>query len=102
MFQLTFAIITAGADRGLVRRAHEVLGHAVVHRAVGDLRLFAGRALGLGAGRHLQLGQRARPGFKVLDFAGGTVVHVNSGTAGLMAALMLGKRKDTGPPHNMV
>jgi len=39
---------------------------------------------------------------KVLDFAGGTVVHVNSGTAGLMCALMLGKRKDTGPAHNMV
>jgi Amt family ammonium transporter len=39
---------------------------------------------------------------KVLDFAGGTVVHVNSGTAGLMAALMLGRRKDTAPPHNMV
>jgi ammonium transporter, Amt family len=39
---------------------------------------------------------------KVLDFAGGTVVHINSGTAGLMAALMLGKRKDTGPAHNMV
>jgi Amt family ammonium transporter len=38
----------------------------------------------------------------VLDFAGGTVVHVNSGTAGLMTALMLGKRKDAGPPHNMV
>ena len=33
---------------------------------------------------------------KVLDFAGGTVVHVNSGVAGLMCALMLGKRKDTG------
>jgi Amt family ammonium transporter len=39
---------------------------------------------------------------KVLDFAGGTVVHVNAGVAGLMAALMLGKRKDTGPAHNMV
>ena len=39
---------------------------------------------------------------KVLDFAGGTVVHVNSGTAGLMCALCLGKRQDTGPPHNMV
>jgi len=39
---------------------------------------------------------------KVLDFAGGTVVHINSGTAGLMAALMLGKRHDTGPAHNMV
>jgi Amt family ammonium transporter len=39
---------------------------------------------------------------KVLDFAGGTVVHVNSGIAGLMCALMLGKRKDTGPAHNVV
>ena len=43
-----------GADRGLVRRADEVLGHAVVHRPVGDLRLFAGRALGLGTGRLFQ------------------------------------------------
>src|SRR6202020_622633 len=40
--------------------------------------------------------------FKVLDFAGGTVVHVNAGVAGLMCALMLGKRRDTGPGHNMV
>jgi len=39
---------------------------------------------------------------KVLDFAGGTVVHVNSGVAGLMCALMLGKRRDVGPPHNVV
>jgi ammonium transporter, Amt family len=39
---------------------------------------------------------------KVLDFAGGTVVHINSGTAGLVCCLLLGKRKDQGPPHNMV
>ena len=39
---------------------------------------------------------------KVLDFAGGTVVHINAGVAGLCCALMLGKRKDTGPAHNMV
>jgi len=40
--------------------------------------------------------------FKVLDFAGGTVVHINAGVAGLMCAILLGKRKDMGPPHNMV
>jgi Amt family ammonium transporter len=40
--------------------------------------------------------------FKVLDFAGGTVVHINSGVAGLMCCIMLGKRKETGPAHNMV
>jgi ammonium transporter, Amt family len=39
---------------------------------------------------------------KVLDFAGGTVVHINAGVAGLMCALCLGKRRDTGPAHNVV
>jgi ammonium transporter, Amt family len=38
---------------------------------------------------------------RVLDFAGGTVVHVNSGV-GLMCALMLGPRRDTAPGHNVV
>ena len=42
----------------------------------------------------------------VLDFAGGTVVHVNSGVAGLMAALVIGKRRGFGTepmaPHNVV
>jgi Amt family ammonium transporter len=33
---------------------------------------------------------------QALDFAGGTVVHLNAGTAGLIAALMLGKRKGLG------
>jgi Amt family ammonium transporter len=40
-----------------------------------------------------------------LDFAGGTVVHINAGIAALMAALMLGKRKGypttAMPPHNL-
>ena len=91
----------AGADRRRLRRAHEVLGDAVVHRAVGDLRLCADRALGVGTGRLPELRPTTRL-VKVLDFAGGTVVHINAGVAGLMCALMLGKRKDTGPAHNMV
>ncbi len=41
----------------------------------------------------------------ILDFAGGTVVHINAGVAGLMVAIMLGKRKGYGksamPPHNL-
>jgi Amt family ammonium transporter len=40
-----------------------------------------------------------------LDFAGGTVVHINAGVAGLMCALFLGKRKGYGkvamPPHSL-
>ena len=42
----------------------------------------------------------------VLDFAGGTVVHINAGVAGLVMALVLGKRNGYGkepfPPHNLV
>jgi ammonium transporter, Amt family len=42
----------------------------------------------------------------VLDFAGGTVVHINAGVAGLMAALVMGKRRGYGmepmAPHNLV
>jgi Amt family ammonium transporter len=41
-----------------------------------------------------------------LDFAGGTVVHINAGIAGLVAAIVLGKRvglgKEAMPPHNLV
>ena len=42
----------------------------------------------------------------VLDFAGGTVVHINSGVAGLVCALVLGRRVGYGTenmaPHNLV
>jgi Amt family ammonium transporter len=37
-----------------------------------------------------------------LDFAGGTVVHINAGIAALIGAIMLGKRRDTSLiPHNL-
>ena len=42
----------------------------------------------------------------ILDFAGGTVVHINAGIAGLVCCLVLGKRtgygKDSMAPHNLV
>lgn len=42
----------------------------------------------------------------VLDFAGGTVVHINAGVAGLVAALVIGKRRgyrtENMAPHNLV
>jgi Amt family ammonium transporter len=44
--------------------------------------------------------------FGALDFAGGTVVHINAGIAGLVAAIMVGKRtgygKELMPPHSLV
>ncbi|HEX9752872.1 MAG TPA: ammonium transporter [Methyloceanibacter sp.] len=45
-------------------------------------------------------------GAGVLDFAGGTVVHINAGIAGLVCAIFLGKRYGYGSenmaPHNLV
>ena len=50
------------------------------------------------AGYFFQLG--------ALDFAGGTVVHINAGIAGFVGALMMGKRvgypKEPMPPHSLV
>ena len=53
--------------------------------------------------------QNAKGGFiwqmGALDFAGGTVVHINSGIAGLVGAIVLGKRvgwgKESMAPHNL-
>lgn len=46
-----------------------------------------------------------KEGQVAIDFAGGTVVHINAGIAALMAALILGKRQGypsrTSPPHNL-
>ena len=45
-------------------------------------------------------------GMGALDFAGGTVVHINAGIAGLMGCLVLGKRigykTEPMPPHSLV
>ena len=44
-------------------------------------------------------------GMGALDFAGGTVVHINAGIAGLVGCIMIGKRigygKEATPPHSM-
>ena len=101
MFQLTFAIITAALIAGSFA---ERMKFSAMLWFIGLWAIFVYSPIA-----HWVWGP---DGFfnssndaawvKVLDFAGGTVVHVNSGTAGLMAALMLGKRKDSGPAHNMV
>jgi Amt family ammonium transporter len=36
-----------------------------------------------------------------LDFAGGTVVHLSSGIAALVCAVLIGRRSRPGPPHNL-
>jgi Amt family ammonium transporter len=99
MFQMTFAIITpaliVGAFAERMKFSAVMLFVAVwftfsylpiAHMAwAGDGALFAN--------------------WGVLDFAGGTVVHINAGIAALVACLLVGKRKGFGdtamPPHSV-
>jgi ammonium transporter, Amt family len=101
MFQLTFAIITAALIAGSFA---ERMKFSAMLWFIGLWAIFVYSPIAhwvWGPDGILNAANDAA-WVKVLDFAGGTVVHVNSGTAGLMAALMLGRRKDTAPPHNMV
>ena len=74
---------------------------AVAAAAAGDAKTKATaalEALQADAGYIFKLG--------ALDFAGGTVVHINSGIAGLVGCLIVGKRlghgKELMPPHSLV
>jgi Amt family ammonium transporter len=101
MFQLTFAIITAALIAGSFA---ERMKFSAMLWFVGLWAIFVYSPVAhwvWGPDGFLNSANN-NAWVKVLDFAGGTVVHVNSGTAGLMAALMLGKRKEAGPPHNVV
>ena len=101
MFQLTFAIITAALIAGSFA---ERMKFSAMLWFIGLWAIFVYSPIAhwvWGPDGFLN-SANSDAKFHVLDFAGGTVVHVNSGVAGLMCALMLGKRKETGPPHNMV
>ena len=101
MFQLTFAIITAALIAGSFA---ERMKFSAMLWFIGLWAIFVYSPIAHWVWGPDGIFNSGNPNAKlhVLDFAGGTVVHVNSGTAGLMAALMVGKRKDTAPPHNMV
>src|SRR5581483_2996114 len=100
MFQLTFAIITAALITGSVA---ERMKFSALLWFIGLWTVFVYSPVAHWVWGPDGIFNSANADAKlhVLDFAGGTVVHINSGTAGLMAALMLGKRKDIGPPHNV-
>ena len=101
MFQLTFAIITAALIAGSFA---ERMKFSAMLWFIGLWAIFVYSPVAHWVWGPDGFLNSANPDakFHVLDFAGGTVVHINSGTAGLMAALMLGKRKETAPPHNVV
>ncbi|GGG33432.1 ammonium transporter [Caldovatus sediminis] len=98
MFQMTFAIITPALITGAFADRMR-FSAMLVFMTLWSLLVYApvahwvwhpnGWILGLGA----------------LDFAGGTVVHINAGVAGLVCALVLGRRmgygQDNMAPHNL-
>ena len=90
MFQMTFAIITPALLVGSL--ADRVKFSALMAFTVGWLLLvYAPIAHMVWA---TNTGWLAKAG--VLDFAGGTVVHINAGVAGLVGCLVIGKRKGFG------
>src|SRR5262249_35689869 len=100
-FQMTFAIITPALIAGAFAERMKfspMLGSIGRWATV----VYAPTAQWVGGPDGFPASGNSDAWVKVLDSAGGTVVPTNSGTAGLMAAICLGKRKDTGPGHNMV
>lgn len=87
-FQLTFAIITPALITGAFAERIKYSG-LLLFIALWSLLVYSPIAHWVWGGGFL--GQEG-----VLDFAGGAVVHVNSGVAGLVCALFLGARKGYG------
>jgi ammonium transporter, Amt family len=99
MFQMTFAIITPAL----------IVGAFAERMRFGALLMFIAGWFTLS---YLPIAHMVWGGaggllfdYGVIDFAGGTVVHINAGIAGLVACIMLGKRKGypntAMPPHNL-
>ena len=99
MFQMTFAIITPGLIAG----------------AFAERMKFSAMLVFMGAWSLLVYAPVAHWVWEpsgwlnaagVLDYAGGTVVHINAGIAALVSCLVMGKRlgygRESMPPHNLV
>jgi Amt family ammonium transporter len=97
-FQMTFAIITPALITGAFADRMK-FSALVLFMTLWVLFVYAPIA-------HWVWGGGFLGGAGVLDFAGGTVVHINAGIAGLVTAIYLGRRAGYGSenmaPHNLV
>jgi Amt family ammonium transporter len=99
MFQMTFAIITPALICGAFAERMK-FSSMLVFMSVWSLTVYAPVAHWVWepSGWLSTLG--------VLDYAGGTVVHINAGVAALVSALVLGKRigygRESMQPHNLI
>ena len=98
MYQMTFAIITPALICGAFAERFK-FSALLLFSALWSVFVYAPIA-------HWVWGGGFLGGLGVLDFAGGTVVHINAGVAGLVCALVLGPRKGLGhdnmAPNNLV
>jgi Amt family ammonium transporter len=96
-YQMTFAIITPALITGSTADRMKFSAY-VVFIGVWLILVYAPVA-------HWVFGGGWLASMGALDFAGGAVVHINAGAAGLALALVLGKRKgwphESMPPHNL-
>jgi Amt family ammonium transporter len=99
-FQMTFAIITPALITGAFADRMK-FSTMLVFMALWSLLIYSPIAHMVWSGDGGFLWDMG-----VLDFAGGTVVHINAGIAGLVTALVLGPRlgygKEPMAPHNLV
>jgi ammonium transporter, Amt family len=107
IFQMTFACITPALIVGAVAERIKfsamilfaILWVTLVYFPIAHMVWFWGGPSAYGDPAGLIFG------FGAIDFAGGTVVHINAGIAGLVGALLLGKRigfqKEIMAPHSM-
>jgi Amt family ammonium transporter len=98
MYQMTFAIITPALICGAFAERMK-FSALLLFTVLWSIFVYAPIA-------HWVWGGGFLGGLGVMDFAGGTVVHINAGLAGLVCALVLGKRKGYGTvnmaPNNLV
>lgn len=96
IFQMTFAIITVAIISGSIAERMK-FGAFIAFITIWSIVVYAPITHWVWGGGWL-FGE-------ALDFAGGTVVHINAGVAGLVAAYMLGNRmglgKESMAPHNL-
>jgi Amt family ammonium transporter len=99
MFQMTFAIITPALITGAFAERMK-FSALLIFISLWSLFVYAPVAHWVWE----PSGWLAARG--ILDFAGGTVVHINAGVSGLVAAIIIGPRtgfgKEPMPPHNLV
>ncbi|CAM3393548.1 ammonium transporter [Occultella aeris] len=103
-FQVTFAIITTALISGAIADRTKFSSWMVFVALWVTLSYFPMAHMVWGGG--LLSGDGPFAGIAApIDFAGGTVVHINAGVAGLVLALIIGKRKGFGTdpmrPHNL-